>query len=95
MAERPQREKENNAVKKRAPVGVIGLGIMGSAIASNLLKAGFPVIGTDIVAERRTQLAEAGGVACEGTREIGKRCRHIVLSLPSEAALYAVCDELA
>ena len=68
---------------------------MGSAIASNLLKAGFPVIGTDIVAERRTQLAEAGGVACEGTREIGKRCRHLVLSLPSEAALYAVCDELA
>lgn len=95
MPQQPRREKKTNAARKRVPVGVIGLGIMGSAIASNLLKAGFPVMGTDIVAERRAQLAAAGGVACEGTREIGQRCRHIVLSLPSEAALCAVCDELA
>jgi len=95
MAGQLGRKKTTNAARKKVPVGVIGLGIMGSAIASNLLKAGFPVIGTDIIAERRAQLAEAGGVACGGAREIGKRCRHIVLSLPSEAALYAVCDELA
>jgi len=95
MAEPPRRKKRTHAVRKRAPVGVIGLGIMGSAMASNLLKAGFPVIGTDIVAERRAQLTEAGGVAYERTREIGKRCRHVVLSLPSEAALYAVCEQLA
>jgi len=94
MTEQPQRKKRTNAVRKRVPVGVIGLGIMGSAMASNLLQAGFQVIGTDIIAERRAQLAEAGGVACEGTREIGQRCRHIVLSLPSEVALCAVCDEL-
>ena len=94
MAEQPRRKNRTHAVRKRTPVGVIGLGIMGSAIASNLLKAGFPVIGTDIIAERRAPLLEAGGVACEGTGEIGRRCRHIVVSLPSEAALCSVCDEL-
>ena len=33
------------------PVGVIGLGNMGSAMAINLAKAGFEVVGTDLVAE--------------------------------------------
>ncbi|MBE0556983.1 MAG: hypothetical protein IH628_07090 [Proteobacteria bacterium] len=33
------------------PVGVIGLGNMGSAMAANLVKSGFAVIGTDLLAE--------------------------------------------
>ena len=36
----------------KGTVGVIGLGIMGSAIAANLVKAGFEVIGTDLLRER-------------------------------------------
>ena len=40
-------------------------------------------------------MSEAGGVACEGAREVGKCCRHIVLSLPSEAALHVACNDLA
>jgi len=34
-------------------VGVIGLGIMGSAMSANLVKAGFPVFGYDPVARLR------------------------------------------
>ena len=44
--------KEMSAEKKGA-VGVIGLGIMGSAMAANLVKSGFEVIGTDIAAQCR------------------------------------------
>jgi putative dehydrogenase len=33
-------------------VGILGLGIMGSAMAANLLRAGFEVIGYDPVAAR-------------------------------------------
>ena len=36
-------------------VGVIGLGIMGSAMAANLVKAGFEVSGYDPVAKARAR----------------------------------------
>ena len=74
--------------------GVIGLGIMGSAMAANLVKAGFTVHGYDPVAAARARLKRAGGRPCKDAREVAMRCDLIVLSLPSEAALDAVCDEL-
>lgn len=77
------------------PVGVIGLGNMGSAMAANLVKAGFDVVGTDLVAESRAALIEAGGRAAADVREVGKSCRNIILSLPSDGALQAVCADLA
>ena len=83
------------SAEKKGTVGVIGLGIMGSAMAANLVKSGFEVIGTDILAQSRDELTKAGGTAMADAREVGKRCRHIILALASEAALYAVCGELA
>ena len=74
---------------------MIGLGIMGAAMAANLMKSGFEVIGTDILAHCREELTEAGGMAVTDAREVGKRCRHIVLALASEAALNTVCLDLA
>ncbi|MDB5882401.1 MAG: hypothetical protein JWP43_2279 [Ramlibacter sp.] len=74
--------------------GVIGLGIMGSAMSANLVKAGFQVFGHDPVAQARTRLKKAGGTPCESAGEVAKQCRFIVLSLPSEAALDQVCVEL-
>jgi 3-hydroxyisobutyrate dehydrogenase-like beta-hydroxyacid dehydrogenase len=76
-------------------VGVIGLGIMGSAMASNLAKAGFEVIGTDILPEARAALSKAGGKPVASSAEVGKGCRRIIISVASEAALSQVCDELA
>lgn len=77
-----------------ATVGVIGLGIMGSAMAANLVKAGFEVSGYDPVAKARARLKKAGGTACADIGEVARRCQHIVLSLPSVAALEQVCAEL-
>ena len=62
----------------KGPVGVIGLGIMGSAMAANLAQSGFDVIGTDILAACRDELTKAGGTAVANASEVGKRCRHIV-----------------
>lgn len=77
------------------PVGVIGLGNMGLAMAVNLVGSGFDVIGADPIAESREALNRAGGTASSNAGEVGKRCRHIVLSLPTEAALHAVCADLS
>jgi L-threonate 2-dehydrogenase len=81
-------------IKKKPAVGVIGLGIMGSAMAANLVKAGFDVFGYDPISKARARLKKAGGHACKDVGEVAKNCRHIVLSLPSEAALDQVCAEL-
>ena len=50
-------------MRKSERVGVVGLGIMGSAMAANLVKAGFAVLGYDLLAPRRTELKRAGGGA--------------------------------
>jgi putative dehydrogenase len=76
-------------------VGVIGLGIMGSAISANLVKAGFSVFGYDMVAARRAALKRAGGRPARSGQEVGKRVPVIVTSLPSVEALAEVSAQLA
>ena len=85
---------QRGAAAPGATVGVIGLGIMGSAMAANLVKAGFTVLGYDPVAKARGRLGKAGGTACANAGEVARGARFIVLSLPGVAALEQVCAEL-
>ena len=76
-------------------VGVIGLGIMGSAMAGNLLRAGFRVTGYDTLASRRREHRRAGGVAARSGAEVGETTRVVICSLPSSQALLQTAAELA
>jgi putative dehydrogenase len=76
-------------------VGVIGLGIMGSAMSASLLRAGFTVIGYDILEARRREHRKAGGTAARSCRDLASRADVIVTSLPSSDALLDVAEELA
>src|SRR5260370_1347006 len=54
-------------------VGMIGLGVMGSAMAANLLKAGFKVVGYDPLPACRARHRRAGGTVCESALDgVGK-----------------------
>jgi len=53
-------------------VGMIGLGIMGSAMSANLIRAGFRVVGYDVLARRRQDHRKAGGTVARSCREVGK-----------------------
>jgi 3-hydroxyisobutyrate dehydrogenase-like beta-hydroxyacid dehydrogenase len=75
-------------------VGVIGLGIMGSAMSANLAKKGFKVYGYDIAPKARAALKRAGGVAVASPSEIFSSAKVIITSLPSAAALHSVCSEV-
>jgi putative dehydrogenase len=87
-------KQATTAGTSRPRVGVIGLGIMGSAMAGNLVKAGFDVFGYDPVAAARASLKRAGGTPCDSATEVARQCRHLVLSLPSVAALEQVGRDL-
>jgi len=68
-------------------VGIVGVGIMGSAIARNLIAAGSSVIGFDLAAQRRDELSAMGGTAARSTAEVADAAEVILTSLPSVVAL--------
>ena len=68
-------------------VGIIGVGIMGSAIARNLVAAGSTVAGYDIDERREAVLSEAGGAPLGSAAEVARACEIVLTSLPSAEAL--------
>ena len=76
-------------------VGMVGLGIMGSAMSANLIRAGFKVLGYDVVPKRRAELRKTGGSIARNCRETARKCDIIVTSLPSSDALLETAAELA
>ncbi len=77
------------------PVGLLGLGIMGSAMAANLMKAGFAVVGYDPIAARRRDHARAGGRVARSATDVARLADVVITSLPTAAALLDVAGELA
>src|SRR5947209_7471607 len=76
-------------------VGIIGLGIMGGAIARNLVERGWRVIGFDTDAARRSELRAAG---VEIGADVGQVARHapiLMTSLPTPAAVDDVAQRIA
>jgi putative dehydrogenase len=76
-------------------VGIVGLGIMGSAIARNLVERGWTVIGFDIDAARRAELALADVTIADDIAQLARGAEIIMTSLPSPAAADAVAREIA
>lgn len=68
-------------------VGLVGIGIMGTAYAEHLLKAGFPLIGSDIDEARQEAFGEAGGQPVESAAEVAARSDVVLTALPSTSAL--------
>jgi putative dehydrogenase len=68
-------------------VGLVGLGIMGSAMAGNLMRARYRVVGYDISAARRHALRRAGGQAASNAAAVAEAADVLICSLPSSDAL--------
>lgn len=77
------------------PVGVIGLGIMGSAMSNKLISSGIEVHGYDIVSAAVERFKDDGGIASTSASEVAHNSEHILLSLPSAKALGDVSAEIA
>jgi 3-hydroxyisobutyrate dehydrogenase-like beta-hydroxyacid dehydrogenase len=76
-----------------SPVGMIGLGLVGSALSARLIDAGLPMIGFDIDAARCEALRASGGEAAASASELIAKCRTIVVALYNAAQIGKVFDE--
>jgi putative dehydrogenase len=76
-------------------VGIVGLGIMGGAIARNLVERGWRVIGFDIDAGRQTELASANVTIAGDIGQVARDAPVIMTSLPSAAAAVDVAQTIA
>src|SRR5258706_7627441 len=76
-------------------VGIVGLGIMGGAIARNLIDRGWRVIGFDTDAVRRAELALANVAIADDVGQVARDAPVIMTSLPSSAAVEDVAQRIA
>jgi 3-hydroxyisobutyrate dehydrogenase-like beta-hydroxyacid dehydrogenase len=64
-----------------APVGIIGLGLMGSALSARLIDAGVPIVGFDIDPAKRLMLDMSGGEAAGSAADVMTHCQIIVVAV--------------
>jgi 3-hydroxyisobutyrate dehydrogenase-like beta-hydroxyacid dehydrogenase len=76
-------------------VGVIGLGIMGGAMARNLRAAGWRVLGFDTDAGTRAALAADGIEIGADAVSVARVAPVLITSLPKPVALHATASALA
>lgn len=85
-------ELENTRTMAARPIGLIGLGLLGSALAERMLRAGFQVAGFDLEETRCAEHVARGGRAAL-IREIAVQPT-IVLCLPDSQVVANVVDQL-
>jgi putative dehydrogenase len=74
-------------------VGIIGFGLMGTALAQRLTAAGFNFSGYDVDATKATQITALGGKAAQSIAEIARDCDPIVLAVFSTDQVEEVVEK--
>jgi 3-hydroxyisobutyrate dehydrogenase-like beta-hydroxyacid dehydrogenase len=70
-----------------ATVGLVGVGLLGHAVASRLLAGGHGVVGYDVVPERLAALLRLGGRAAGSVAEVARAAEVVATLLPSLATV--------
>jgi 3-hydroxyisobutyrate dehydrogenase-like beta-hydroxyacid dehydrogenase len=68
-------------------VGVVGLGLLGGAVASRLLAAGHAVVGFDVARERVAALEARGGKGADSAVALTRAADAVLTLLPSLASV--------
>ena len=73
-------------------IGLVGIGLVGTAIAERLLSAKFEVVGFDIDSARCRHLQELGAKAVSSPAEVACETDRIILSLPDTETVREVVE---
>ena len=73
-------------------IGLVGIGLVGTAMAESLLAGQFEIIGFDIDPEKCAELEKLGGKSAGSPAEVAGRVEYVVLSLPDTKAVRQVVE---
>jgi len=73
-------------------IGLIGLGLVGSAMAERLKANRFNVVGFDIDQAKCEQLEQLGAVTVDNPAQVAEQSDRIILSLPDTDAVLQVVE---
>ena len=76
-------------------IGVVGLGIMGGAMAETLLANGYEVFGYDLLPAARRRLKKAGGRPLASSTAVARSAEVVITSLATVAALEDAVEKIA
>jgi 3-hydroxyisobutyrate dehydrogenase-like beta-hydroxyacid dehydrogenase len=76
-------------------VGIVGLGVMGTAMSHHLLEAGYEVHGYDVESSRIDDLVNRGGTGAASGADVARASDVVLLSLPSIEALESASRDVA
>jgi 3-hydroxyisobutyrate dehydrogenase-like beta-hydroxyacid dehydrogenase len=68
-------------------IGIVGLGLLGHAVASRLIKAGHGVVGVDLLPARVEALTALGGSAAPSAAAVARSAEAVCTLLPSLASV--------
>jgi 3-hydroxyisobutyrate dehydrogenase-like beta-hydroxyacid dehydrogenase len=68
-------------------VGIVGVGLLGHAVASRLIAAGHRVVGHDLVPDREAALVALGGKTARSAAEVAAHSEAVCTILPSLATV--------
>lgn len=78
--------------EKAKTIGLIGVGLIGTAIAERLIAGEFKVVGWDLDPTALQSLKRLGGVPADDAMAVLRTCDHVLLSLPSHHEVDQVID---
>jgi putative dehydrogenase len=76
------------------PVGIIGLGLLGSVLAARLIGAGIAVIGFDLDPAQRAALKDIGGDVAASAVQVIARCQTTLVAVYNAGQIELLFDEL-
>jgi 3-hydroxyisobutyrate dehydrogenase-like beta-hydroxyacid dehydrogenase len=87
VANRPSGIKREMSLMEIKEISVIGLGLMGTPIATLLMKAGYQVTGFDILKKQVSNLVPLGLKPANSPKEAARGADLVILSLPNWSAV--------
>lgn len=82
---KPHVNTTTRPLKPRGRVGLVGIGLMGSALAERLIEGGMTVVGYDTNPRRCELLGQLGGEPVSDAAAVARHCDQILLSLPDSS----------
>jgi 3-hydroxyisobutyrate dehydrogenase-like beta-hydroxyacid dehydrogenase len=77
-----------------SPIGLLGVGLLGTALAERMLAGKLSVLGFDLDGSRGAALAQLGGRSAAAASEVAAACHAIVLCLPDSAVVAGVVQQI-